>query len=184
MKRLLFFLYILIILVMAAATIVEKYHGTLFVKTHVYGAWWFSALWALLVAAGVAYIVQRKMRQPVLVALHGAFAVILLGALVTHLFGRQGMVQLTVGEPATTYTRQLSGDNTAEEPLGFTITLERFDVHHYAGTHAPSDYQSVITIADATSDAGDCAMNRIVTHRGFRFYQSGYGGTAGRSILA
>ena len=41
-KNLLIVLYIVVVAVMAAATIVEKYQGTEFVSAHVYGAW----LWA------------------------------------------------------------------------------------------------------------------------------------------
>ena len=37
-------IYILLIVCMATATIVEKYKGTEVVFNKIYGAWWFSAL--------------------------------------------------------------------------------------------------------------------------------------------
>ena len=39
-KKILFALYALVIVCMGAATIVEKYQGTDFVGSHIYGAWW------------------------------------------------------------------------------------------------------------------------------------------------
>ena len=45
MKRIFISLYIVVVVVMATATIVENYQGTEFVAQHIYGAWWFSALW-------------------------------------------------------------------------------------------------------------------------------------------
>ena len=56
-KKILFALYITVIICMGAATIVEKYRGTDFVSGHIYGAWWFSAIWALLAAVAVFYFV-------------------------------------------------------------------------------------------------------------------------------
>ena len=44
LKKTLFALYVLVIVCMAAATVVEKYSGTDFVRSNVYGAWWFSLL--------------------------------------------------------------------------------------------------------------------------------------------
>ena len=54
-KKLLFVLYALVIVCMAAATIVEKYQGSDFVGSHIYGAWWFTLLWALLAATAIVY---------------------------------------------------------------------------------------------------------------------------------
>ena len=51
-------IYILVLVIMAAATIVEKSQGTDYVHTHYYGAWWFALLWAVLAVLGVFYILQ------------------------------------------------------------------------------------------------------------------------------
>ena len=42
LKPVLIFLYVTVIVVMAAATIVEKYKGTAHVGEYWYGSWWFS----------------------------------------------------------------------------------------------------------------------------------------------
>ena len=58
MRKTVIALYIVVVVVMAAATIVEKYQGTEYVSDHVYGSWWFSLLWALLAASAVFYFIR------------------------------------------------------------------------------------------------------------------------------
>jgi hypothetical protein len=58
LKPVLIFLYVTVIVVMAAATIVEKYKGTAHVGEYWYGSWWFSVLWALLAAAAIAWFAR------------------------------------------------------------------------------------------------------------------------------
>ena len=87
LRKILFTSYILVVACMAAATFVEKYHGTDFTHAAVYGSWWFTALWTLLAAAAVAYFVGRRIRRPSAVALHASFVLILAGALATVVLG-------------------------------------------------------------------------------------------------
>ena len=62
------------------ATVVEKYHGTTFVGEHIYGAWWFSALWAVLTVVACAYMVQQRLyKRMAVMLLHLSFVVILAG---------------------------------------------------------------------------------------------------------
>lgn len=63
LKKTLFSLYVLVIVCMAAATVVEKYSGTDFVRSNVYGAWWFSLLWAVLTAAGIIYFLRHRCKS-------------------------------------------------------------------------------------------------------------------------
>ena len=63
LKKTLFALYVLVIVCMAAATVVEKYSGTDFVRSNVYGAWWFSLLWAVLTAAGIIYFLRHRCKS-------------------------------------------------------------------------------------------------------------------------
>jgi hypothetical protein len=42
-KKIISILYILVLVSMAVATIVEKAQGTDYVHTHIYGSWWFYA---------------------------------------------------------------------------------------------------------------------------------------------
>ena len=99
MKKTVVILYIVVVAVMAAATIIENSQGTEFVAENVYAAWWFSALWALLAAAGIFWFVKSKVSRPSIVVLHLSFLVILAGALLTHLTAVQGVVPLRKGIP-------------------------------------------------------------------------------------
>ena len=92
MKIFFLFLYALVIVIMGAATIIEKYNGTDFVSQHIYTSWWFIALWAVLgVLSGVA-LLKNKRKNIVIMALHASFLVILLGAFVTHCFAQKGVI--------------------------------------------------------------------------------------------
>ena len=88
-KKILFILYILILVCMAAASIVEKIEGTDYVHAHYYGTWWFILIWALLAALGIFYIIQRKVKPVSTWALHLSFVIILIGAFITHINGKQ-----------------------------------------------------------------------------------------------
>ena len=96
-------LYVLLIVVMAAATIIENIKGTPFVQQSIYGSWWFSLLWALLVALAIAYLLKRHVRRWNILLLHAAMVVMLLGALLTHLMAYQGVVH-HAPHPAVLYS--------------------------------------------------------------------------------
>ena len=177
MKRIVIILYLVVVVVLAAATIVEKYHGTSYVADNIYGAWWFSALWAMLVAVAAFYFIKRKVRRPSVVALHLSFVIILAGALLTHLTSVRGMVHLRQGEPTTRY---ITKDMRVHQ-LPFAVTLERFEIKYYEGTQAPADYLSYVTLDNLPATI---SMNHIATHRGCRFIQSSYDEDLQGSILA
>jgi len=177
LKKTVIALYIVVVVVMAAATIVEKYEGTPYVSEHIYGSWWFSVLWALLTATAVFYFISRRVRRPSVVALHLSFVIILAGALLTHLTSRQGIVHLRQG--ATTSHYQSSDQQ--EHPLPFSISLQHFDVHYHEGTNAPSDYVSSILI---DGQPATVSMNQIASLQGVRLYQSSYDDDLQGTILA
>jgi ABC-type transport system involved in cytochrome c biogenesis permease subunit len=58
-KKLVSLFYILIILTLATATIVEHFIGTPATQSAFYGSWWFIGLWAMLVVCGAIYLVSR-----------------------------------------------------------------------------------------------------------------------------
>lgn len=152
-------LYSLIIVCIGFATVVEKYRGTPFVGEHIYGAWWFSALWALLTVASLAYLVkQRLYKRVALMLLHGSFVVILAGALTTHLFAERDTIHLRVDR-----THQLSPTTQ--------ITLKDFRIINYPGTDAPLDYQSTIR---SGSEEVTVSMNHIGNIDGYRLFQKSY----------
>ena len=153
----------MVIAVMAIATIIEKYQGTQFVSENIYGAWWFSALWAVLTAFAIVYFLKRKVRRWSTIALHLSFVLILAGALLTHLTASQGTLHLRQGEV------------TKDKALPFSIRLDKFNINYHEGTMAASNYVSQFTVIDNDSEVkGETSMNSIFSHRGIRLYQSGY----------
>ena len=185
LKKILFALYILVIVVMAAATFVEKFRGTEFVHASVYGSWWFVGLWAVLALLAVAYFVGRRVRRASVVLLHLSFAVILAGALLTHVTSWQGAVRLRVGETVSTYYENVPGGDVVERKLPFELRLESFDVKYHDGTRAEADYVSRFTITDGgATQRAEVSMNNVWKYRSVRFYQSSYDPDMRGSILA
>lgn len=170
---------------MAAATFVEKFRGTEFVHASVYGSWWFVSLWAVLALLAVAYFVGRRVRRASVVLLHLSFAVILIGALLTHVTSWQGAVRLRVGETVSTYYENVPGGDVVERKLPFELRLESFDVKYHDGTRAEADYVSRFTITDGgATQRAEVSMNNVWKYRSVRFYQSSYDPDMRGSILA
>lgn len=161
LKKITCTLYAIVILVMAIATIMEKNEGTAFVATTVYGSWWFIAIWALLTATGILYIIRCRVLRPSVLTLHASFGIILAGALLTHLTSEQGILHLRM--------------NQQNDSLPFTVTLTKFEVQYHEGTNAPYDYLSYFTITDrGRQTQGMVSMNNIFAYRSHRLYQNSY----------
>ena len=174
-KKALLTLYVLLIAVMAAATVVEHCTSTPFVSEHIYGAWWFTLLWALLAAGGIAYIVKRHVRKWNIVLLHLSLLIILSGALLTHLTSFSGTLHLRQGEAVDSYREMMSMTETKSQPLPFVVRLDRFDVVNHPGTTAASDYITRFSIADSKTDThAQVSMTKIFIYHGIRFYQASY----------
>ena len=167
----------MVVVVMAATTIIEKYQGTDFVAENIYGAWWFSILWTLLAATAVFYFVKRRVRRPSVVTLHLSFVIILLGALLTHVTATQGVIHLRTGDCTDTYMTK----DQQERSLPFTVSLKHFEVRYHEGTNAPSDYLSHILI---DKEPKVVSMNHIASSHGVRLYQISYDEDQQGSILA
>ena len=185
LKRIVFTLYVLVIVTMAAATFIEKSRGTDFVHTAVYGSWWFTALWALLAVAAVVYIVRRRVRRLSTLALHLALLLILAGALLTHVSAWRGRVHLRSGLAVDTYYKLDRKGNVSEEKLPFTMRLDTFIVSYHEGTQAEADYTSRFTVSgEGRETQADVSMNKIYEHGSLRFYQASYDRDLLGSVLA
>ena len=175
LKKTLFALYVLVIVCMAAATVVEKYSGTDFVRSNVYGAWWFSLLWAVLTAVGVVYFLRHRCKSWSGIALHLSFVVILAGAFVTHVSSERGTVHLRQGSYISTCVMYDRHNQPHDAQMPFQMRLDRFDVQYHEGTDAAEDYVSQFTIIDHGKQyCGKVSMNRIFRYGAMRFYQSSY----------
>ena len=184
-KKIIFILYILVLVCMAAATIVEKSQGTDYAHAHYYGAWWFILIWAVLAALGAFYIIKRKVKCASTLALHLSFIIILLGALLTHVSAKRGMIHLRIGQPTDTYMAQDEEQGMKEEKLPFSLCLKKFEAKLHDGTNAVADYSSKFTVIDGDDKSeGEVSMNNIYSHRSYRLYQSSYDEDGKGSVLA
>ena len=176
-------LVIILIAVLAAGTIAEKLHGSDFARIHVYGAWWFVGLWALMAALLVFMMVKGRMwKRWAVCGLHLSILFILLGALLTMLTGQHGRMKLEPNRPNSHFFIQEKGEIT-KEALPFSLTLDRFEIETYEGSNKPKDYVSYLQLNDGeTHQDVVISMNHILKHKHYRFYQSDYD-DKGNSIL-
>lgn len=175
LKKVLFIVYPILVVVLGIATFVDRYIGNQFVKEQIYGSWWFCLLWAILVCTAIIYFFRHKTYRLSVILLHCSFIVILLGALLTHIFGDQGAIHLRINEPVNTYIVNENSSHSVEKKLPFTILLKSFRITYHQGTEAPQDYISEIQVTDQNGQQdGIISMNKIYSFRSVRLYQSSY----------
>lgn len=169
-----------IIVAMMAATVLERLHGTPEALRWVYHNPVFMILWAVAALSGLFYLLEIGTQKRFFTfLLHVSFLFILLGALVTFLFGESGTISLREGEIQSAY-EQDSGDTVT---LPFGIRLEEFAIDYYPGSQMPSDYRSAITFMPE-GRAVQISMNHIAKYQGYRFYQADYDEDLKGSILS
>lgn len=172
MKKVAFGFYGLVIILLAVATVVEKYHGTPFVSQYVYGSVWFVLLWAAVALPGLWYILRRKLYlQKPSFLLHLSFVVILAGASLTYFTGKQGMMHLRQGQATGYFT---DADKQLRVDVPFTVVLDTFYIQYYPGTETPADYVSRVHTGEKEAVQGEISMNNIFSYGGYRFYQSSF----------
>ena len=104
--------------------------------------------------------------------MHIALLLIVSGAVVTSLSARKGMLHVREGESVETFETK---DGKILE-LPFSVELEGFEVLYHSGTDAASDYSSRLrfTRNGSVLREGEVRMNRILSCKGYRFYQTDY----------
>ena len=174
---------IVLVTVLAAGTIVEKLHGADFANCHVYGTWWFVALWAaFFIEAAVLTFRDNNWKKPVVLTLFLATTCILLGAFLTKTTGQHGRMKLEPNRPNSQFYIEKNGDIT-KVALPFTLVLDHFEIETYPNSQKPKDYISHLQVQDGgTTTETIISMNNILKRDGYRFYQSDYD-DKGNSIL-
>lgn len=161
-----------LVLILITATLLEKLFGSSIVLQYLYTSPWIIMLWTILTLSAISYIVMSRMKiLSFTFLIHFAFALILAGALVTHIFGRQGRMHLFENSPPK--SNYISYDGRIKE-LPFKVSLNSFTLKYYRGTFAPMDYVSSITIDDGKETKGELSINNTFYYKGWRFQQSGY----------
>lgn len=170
-KKLLFSVYVLIIVVMAVATVIGNYTSLDYSIEHIFTSWWFCLLWAVGIIAGIIYFYKSRVRRLSLVMLHLSFVVILAGALITHLTSFSGQIHLRKG----VFTEKYVDAKNVSHNLPFSIRLDKFNISYNKGMAAAMDYSTDFTILqDGLSTRHTVSMNKIYNEHGIRLFQSSY----------
>jgi cytochrome c-type biogenesis protein CcsB len=176
-------LLVLLLVSLAAGTIVESRHGTEAAGRLVYGSAWFRALlavFALNLACSLVSLWPWGRRRVGYAITHLSMLVILGGALTTELGKTEGQLPIWEGEKASAVIGPPA--HPGAEPalvvtLPFAVRLDAFEIDHYEGTRRPSQFRSRVTVLDPASGRDTPAvieMNRELAYGGYKFFQSSY----------
>lgn len=169
MKHTSIILYTMVIVTLAASTLLGRIYGTEFVENEIYHAAWFFLMWTLTAIAATTTLVKSKIwKKPYTALLHLSFLMILVGAATTFFTGTKGYMHISPGKDTNYFT---DIDNGSNKQLPFAMQLDSFVVKYYNNTEVPADYISYIKI-DGTPYT--ISMNKILKKDGYRFYQSSY----------
>ena len=173
---------------MAVATFLEKAHGAEFVKMTIYYSLPFILLQYLLVMNFIMITIEHKLlksRKWGLLLVHFSFIVILLGALITHIFGREGILHLREGEISNHVHVQTTHGHRSAMLLPFHVELVKFTITRYPGSTSPSSYESELLVhIDGTTRHERVYMNNVLDVKGYRFFQASYDADEEGTILS
>ena len=172
---------------MATATWIEDAYGTTAAKIIVYYSPVFFLLQFMLIINFVMIAVKRKLlnrKRWGQLLLHFAFIIILSGALITHLFGQEGVLHLREGEVGNRVMVQTNKGNSVVQ-LPFEVELIKFTLTRYPGSMSPSSYESDLRILiDGTTRHERVYMNNVLDVKGYRFYQASYDADEKGTVLS
>lgn len=184
-------LMVLYALLLGTATWIENVQGTQAAKDRIYHAPYFMVLQGVMVInflllSGKHHYLSLKKRRIGFIMTHLAFVLILLGAAVTHFFGKEGLIHLRENEDTDMLLLIGEGNQvTGQEKLPFSIRLDNFELKRYPGSSSPSSYESFVTVQseEKTYDA-HIYMNKVLDISGYRLYQTSYDPDERGSVLA
>ena len=162
---------------MAVATFIEKAYGTMFAKMAIYYSPLFFLLQFLLVVNFVMIAIRHHLltsKRWGLLLVHFSLIVILLGALITHVFSKEGMLYLRKGEISN---RVMVHTNLGHSmfTLPFQVELVKFTLTRYPGSMSPSSFESELLVhVDGTIRRERVYMNNVLDVKGYRFFQASY----------
>jgi len=179
--RLAVILLLLILVGLAAGTIVETRAGAEIAGRQVYYAWWFLGLQGLLainVAMSLADLFPWTRKRIGFVVTHASLLLILAGACTSYFLKIEGMMSIQEGERASVIENRDKEQNLlSEHKLPFDVKLDKFVLETYPGTMRPSGFRSEVEITDHASGQTFPAaiwMNHELHYRGFALFQSSY----------
>jgi cytochrome c-type biogenesis protein CcsB len=176
-------LLVIILVALAAGTIVESLRGSEAAVAAVYGAAWFRGLLGLLAANLALSLVDRWPwgRQRIgFVLTHAAVLFVFAGALLTAARKVEGRLALWEGEESGTFAAATApGSREEGRPLDlpFRVRLDAFEIDYYQGTRRPAMFRSRVTVSDPGAGktfAAKIEMNHELSYAGYRLFQSSY----------
>lgn len=168
----------ILIIAMTAATVLEKSKGGQAAFELIYHNPVFIALWAIAAVSGISLLVRSK-RKFFTLTLHLSFVLILLGALVTFLTADRGRIHIKVGETGNSFLLE----DGSRKALPFSLRLDDYRTECYHGSKAAADYISTVSLLPEGTQHR-ISMNRILRHKGYRFYQADFDPDLGGSTFA
>lgn len=162
---------------LATATFVEKWMGSQAAKMLIYYSPLFLFLQFLLVVNFILILFSRNFIQRkkwAMVVIHCAFVVIMIGAMTTFLFGKEGQVHIREGEKTDRMVMHTS-KGIKTETLPFELELAKFRLIRYPGSQSPSSYESDLLLhVDGETREERVFMNNVLDVKGYRFFQASY----------
>jgi len=169
LKNIAFGLLVVILVVLAFATVLEKLSDTEFALAKIYHSWWFVSLWGLFGIISFVYIIREKLyKQKAVFILHCSFAVILIGAFVSFVSSERGYIHLRQGKPLNYF---ILDDEETKKSLPFEIQLVLFEIEYHEDSEEPSDFMSFLRI---DGEMNRISLNKILTYKNYRLYQIDY----------
>ena len=174
-------------ILMAVATVIEKFYGTSMAKGIVYYSPLFILLQLLMILNFIGITVKNNLinrKKWSYIIIHLSFMTILSGAFLTHQTGKEGMLHLREGERTHQMVIQ-KGDAQQIEELPFEIELTDFKLVRYPGSQSPSSYESYLRIyLDGEVRTEKIYMNNVLDLKGYRLFQASYDPDEKGSILS
>jgi len=170
-------LLVIYVIGLAFATFIEKHHGTVAAKAMIYYSPVFFFLQFLMVVNFIFEVIEYRLlkrRKWGFMLIHSAFIVILLGALITHLFSKEGILHLREGGRDDRMVVHTS-EGVSYHDLPFAVELEKFTLKRYPGSSSPSSFESDLLIhVDGQTYEGRVFMNNVLDIKGYRLFQASY----------
>lgn len=170
-------LMVIYVIGLAFATFIEKYHGTAAAKAMIYYSPLFIFLQFLMVVNFIYEVIEHqllKKKKWGFMAIHVAFIVILGGALVSHLFSKEGVLHIREGEREDRMMIQ-TADGARYHSLPFAVELVKFTLTRYPGSASPSSYESdLIIYVDGQKMKDRVFMNNVIDVKGYRLFQASF----------
>ena len=172
---------------LASATFVEKQFGTQTAGMLIYYSPLFIFLQFLIVINFLIILFNSnyiKKGRWALITIHLALIVILVGALATHIFGREGQVHIREGEKSNQMVVHTS-KGVKTETLPFTLELTDFRLERYPGSNSPASYESDLLVhIDNEVRQVSVYMNNVLDLKGYRFFQASYDEDESGTVLS